>query len=99
MEVLEHKLNTLHSDVTDIKTSLRELSNAITKLALVEERLVQTTNGLGRAFTALEKLENRIAAVEKTNVYTVRSSKWVDRAIWGVIAAAAMYIAKQVRLL
>ena len=39
VNLLSAKLHTLHTDVADIKGSIKELTSAINKLALVEERI------------------------------------------------------------
>lgn len=62
------KLKSLHEDVTDMKDVLRDLTVAINRLALVEERQIQTANALERAFVALSKVEVRLTEVEQTNV-------------------------------
>lgn len=54
------RLETLHRDVSEIKSALNELTRAITKLALIEERQTQAAQSLDRAFAALERLEARI---------------------------------------
>ena len=63
--VLAVKLDMLHSDVVDMKTALGELSKAITKLALVEERQSQTAEALERAFKSIGKIEDRLSALEQ----------------------------------
>ena len=54
--LLAAKLGALHEDVSEIKAALTKLSDAITKLALVEERQTQSAAALERAFTAIEKI-------------------------------------------
>lgn len=112
--VLSHKLETLHSDVGEIKAALRDLTQAVTRLALVEERQAQSSAALDRAFRALERVEQRIAALELQTPDRLdqrlinleqqaptanRTAAWVDRAVWGAAAAAVMYVAKSAGLL
>jgi len=104
MNDVDHKfvnarLDALHSDIADMKAALRDLSAAITKLALVEERLVQTSSSIDRAFKFAEKISERVAVLEKTGVDSMRVSRWVDRTVWAVVAAVGIYIAKQSKLL
>ncbi len=86
-EVLAVRLDLLHEDVGEIKTALGKLSDAITKLALVEQSQLQTTAALERAFNAIERVEMRLEKLEESSVKNSESSKWVDRAAGAVITA------------
>lgn len=112
--VLSHKLETLHGDVGEIKAALRDLTQAVTRLALVEERQAQSSAALDRAFRALERVEQRIAALElqtpdrldqrlvhleQQAPQSTRAAAWVDRAVWACAAAGAVYVAKSAGLL
>lgn len=99
MAVLSQRLETLHEDVGEVKTALKALSEAITKLALVEERQSQTSQALERAFIAIERIEARVAKLEGSSAENRRINIWVDRAIWALAAAAAMFMVKKVGLL
>lgn len=92
INLLAVKLQSLHEDVGDIKGTLQNLTNAITKLALVEERLSVTMNAQERAFTAIASVEKRLAALEAKVPVTDNSMKWVDRGVTALVAAAAMFI-------
>ena len=85
--VLTVKLDMLHSDVVDMKTALNELSKAITKLALVEERQAQTANAMERAFKAISKIEDRLTALELAAPKTKETNAWMDRFILGLVIA------------
>ena len=96
--VLATRLEVLHQDVSEIKDALKSLSDAITKLALVEERQTETAKALERCFKGLEKLEERVAVLERASVNTSRTSHWVDKIVLGAVILAAMFIAKKVGL-
>lgn len=100
--VLTVKLEALHTDVTEVKSALNKLSEAITKLALVEERQAQTADALERAFKAIGKIEDRLTSMEKTYAeqkpqYT-EVAKWVDRGLVALAGAGAVLIAKSAGL-
>jgi len=97
--VLSTRLATLHEDVSEIKSALKTLSEAITKLALVEERQQQAAAAQERAFNALGKLENRLAQLEIRCSEFSTTKIWVDRGVWATVAAALTYIAKKAGLL
>lgn len=90
--VLTVKIDMLHSDVVDMKTALSELSKAITKLALVEERQAQTADAMERAFKAIGKIEDRLSALELAAPKTKETNAWVDRFILALVMAVAGFI-------
>ncbi len=97
--VLTVKLDMLHSDVVDMKTALNELSKAITKLALVEERQAQTADAMERAFKAIGKIEDRLSKLELTAPKTKETSAWVDRFILGMVMAVMGFAGAKLGLL
>jgi len=96
---INSRLDALHNDIHDMRQALRDLSAAITKLALVEERLVQTSASIDRAFKAVEKIADRVSALERNGVDSLRVGRWVDRVIWGILVGVGVYIAKHTQLL
>jgi hypothetical protein len=97
--VLTVKIDMLHSDVVEMKTALSELSKAITKLALVEERQAQTADAMERAFKAIGKIEDRISALELAAPKTKETNAWVDRFILALVMAVAGFIGTKLGLL
>jgi len=98
-DLLDAKMAMLHQDVGDIKAALKELTSAITRLALVEERIATTSAAQERAFSAIAKIENRLLEIEKKLPEYSKASIWVDRGIWAAAAAAMVYVAKKVGLM
>ena len=87
--ILAHKLETLHGDVVEMKQALNKLSEAITKLALVEQQQNQIAQALDRAFKTISKIETRVAALEQEAPKGKETSQWVDRLILGAVMLAA----------
>ena len=98
-ELMDVKISMLHQDVSEMKTVLRELTSAITRLALVEERIATASAAQERAFAAIDKIEGRITKIEQKMPEYSRVSIWVDRGIWAAAAAAVLYVAKKVGLM
>ena len=65
LTVLSAKLEALHSDVSEMRSALKELTSAITKLALIEERQTNTQMAQDRAFQAIKSVETRLYEIEK----------------------------------
>jgi len=89
---LTTKLLTLHNDVHEIKSALKDLTSAITKLALIEERQTVTNNALERAFVAITRIEDRLSELEKLAPMNSQSRIWVERFILAVVGAALMFV-------
>jgi len=98
-EILAVRINLLHEDVGEIKTALGKLSDAITKLALVEQSQIATADALERAFQAIERVERRLEKIEAAVPENAESAKWVDRGVTALVCAAAAVIAKGTGLL
>ena len=92
------KLDLLHDDVSDMKTVLKELTAAISRLAVVESDQGHIRAAQERTFVVLERLETRISALESLSVTNKQTNQWVMTALWAAAAAAAMYVAKKVGL-
>lgn len=95
--ILSARIQTLHTDVSDIKSSIKDLTVAINKLALVEERLSNTTAAQERSFKAIEKLEERIDNLERVAVTSDSTTKWLDRGLVAILGAFVAFIWERVR--
>lgn len=93
--LLSHRLATLHEDVSEMKTAMKELASAITKLALIEERQTNAAAAQERAFKVLAKLEERVTNLEVYVPANKRISVWFDRATWAGMGLLAMLLFKK----
>jgi chromosome segregation ATPase len=104
-DIFTVKLDALHKDVGEVKTALNKLSDAITKLALVEQQQGQTAAALERAFKTISKVEEvvtgelndldaRVTVVEKAQPKYNSAALWVDRALVGLAGAGVALLAK-----
>ena len=92
VNMLSARLQTLHTDVSDIKGTLKDLTQAINKLALVEERISNAVAAQERTFKMIERMEERIERLEKAQVLDDNSSKWMERGLVAVLGAGAAFI-------
>lgn len=99
LAVLSHRVEVMHEDLSEMRLVLKELSAAIYKLALVEERQEQFADAQSRAFKVLESLEQRVSELEKRAPESNRTTVWLDRAALTAVAAVFIYFAKQVGLM
>lgn len=94
LSALQERMLTLHADIVEVKSAIKEVASALTKLALIEERQSHHAAGMERAFKALERVEariseqeRRIVELEKSEPLQTKTSEWVDRAVWGILSA------------
>ena len=59
MQALATKIEGLSQDMSEMKHGIAKMADALTKLAIVEERQTQTILAQERAFKALERVEER----------------------------------------
>ena len=90
--ILTTRIDVIHNDVTDIKSALKDLTAAITKLALIEERQTKTTQSLDKIEARISRLEHQIP------IYTA-TAKWVDRGVVALVTGAVVFIAKKLGLM
>ena len=98
-QTLEFKLETLHGDISEIKMALGKLSDAIVKLALIEERQTVASAALERAFAALERVEERVATLEQSSANSSRTSGWVDKLATAAVGTVILLVLKKTGVL
>ena len=59
IDVLAERVEGLCSDMGEMKIGIAKMADALTKLAIIEERQTQTILAQERAFKALERVEER----------------------------------------
>lgn len=99
LRLLNQKLEVLHGDVGEMKQALRQLSDAITKLALVEERQAQAAASMERMWTAVARVEARVSALEKLAPDSRAAAIWIERALVALTGAVLVFAAKKLGLL
>ncbi len=85
--VLAVKMESMGSDLLEIKTAVRELVSAVSRLAIVEERQVATNGAIERAFKEIAGLSTRISTLEAAQPIQKQSSDFVQSALKYIIAA------------
>ena len=107
VKIVADRLQSLHQDVNELKDSMREsmkeMSTAVTKLVLLEERNTQTVRLIERAMKELDdqKVEHN-KFVDKVNNLAVQgplnrqTNRMIDALIYAVVGGVLMFIGKQV---
>lgn len=92
---LNHKVDTVSAVVTDMKATLKELTTAVTKLTLIEERQTHAAAALERAFKTIEHIDERVNSLEQYVPANKKISIWLDRATWAGMGLLAMLVLKR----
>ncbi len=61
-ELFDHRLNLLEENHSEMKQVLKEVSTALNKLVLIDERQVQAALSIDRLSNRLDKYDERLAA-------------------------------------
>ena len=106
INVVITRLGILSDDVGELKETLRQIASAVTRLALVEERQMQTNEALSRAFKQIDKLdmkltgiEQRLGTLERMQPLQQQTNGWVMTSVWIAAGAAVMFVAKKTGIL
>lgn len=93
---LSNQMRTLHSDISEVKGTLSRLTDAITKLALVEDRQTRSAEAVEKAFIAIEKVSDRVSLIENQLPSLVsqsgRVNRWADKIVWALFSGLAVYV-------
>lgn len=99
LDVLSHRMQAVHEDVSEMKAVLRDLSAAVTKLALVEERQSRMVEDQRRQDARIEAAEGRIHTLEQAAPISRQANVWVFQSLWFAGAMVMAFLAKKAGLL
>ena len=92
-ERLTHHIQLIREDQHAMRAAIERMSEAVTRLALVEERQAAASNAIERLVQSLEKLDERLRRLEVAEPMQAKSAEWVQSAVWAAAAAAVMFMA------
>lgn len=96
IERLTHHIQRIREAQDRMEKSVSQIADALTRLALVEERQASTTASIDRLAVSLDKLETRLKALELTGPNNARVTALVDKAMWGIVGGAVIYLVQKV---
>jgi hypothetical protein len=99
LALLNHRVEVMHDDFTEMRAVLKELTTAINKLTVVEERQTQFAEAQERAFNVIAKIEERLTALEKRVPENDRVKVWVDRGVIAVLGVVFLFVVKKIGLM
>lgn len=91
---VEGAVSGLVSDIGEIKSSMSRLTDAVTKLAVVEARQTEADKATDRAFLEINKLDGRISSLsvrtselENAQPIQQQTTDWVQKIVWIIVVA------------
>lgn len=87
INLLEQQNKTMAGDIADIKTSMRDIANAMKSLAVLEEKHNNSYDAIVRAHKRLDSQEERLRKIELSTA----SHLWMERVVWIAAAFAINY--------
>ena len=92
--LLTNKVESLHEDMSEMKAVMRDIANALTKLAIIDERQEKMSETQGRIFKLLDNHGERINELEKDDRRQSLAVNWVFGATWAAAGAFGMIVLK-----
>lgn len=93
IERLAHNIQRIREDQHAMRAAIERMSEAVTRLALVEERQATASTAIERIVQSLERLDERLRRLEVADPMQTKAAEWVQSALWAAAAAAVMFIA------
>jgi flagellin-like hook-associated protein FlgL len=93
------ELKVIHRDIQDVRSSLTNLTNAISRLAVVDNELLNIKNDINRISASLTSIESRVRTMEiatpLTQSQSSKSSNWIERLSWAGLGLLVMFVIKK----
>lgn len=89
LQVALLRVSDMGDDIAEIKQSMQKMAEAVTRLAVIEERQSHDRQEISRLFKRQDGHEVRIGALEAAQPQQKKTSEWVDKAVWLVLSAVA----------
>jgi response regulator RpfG family c-di-GMP phosphodiesterase len=93
------QLAAMQQEISEMKSVLKELTTAVSKLAVIEERQSTVREATQRLEDTNAGLIVRITALELANVTNKQTNDWAGKAIWGAVSGLGVYLMKKAGIL
>lgn len=81
------RVESMSGDISDIKTAVRELAAAVSRLAIIEERQVHDRADVARIAVKVDGHSDRIATLELAQPLQHQATTWIGKGVWLVVGA------------
>ena len=93
IERITYHIQRIREDQHAMRAAIERMSEAVTRLALVEERQAAASTAIERLVQSLEKLDERLRRLEVAEPIQAKAAEWVHSALWAAASAAVVFIA------
>ena len=93
IERISHHIQRIREDQHAMRAAIERMSEAVTRLALVEERQTAASTAIERIVQSQEKLDERLRHLEVAEPMQAKAAEWMQSAVWAAAAAAVMFMA------
>lgn len=93
-EVIEASFKVIQADLEDMKTSMSKMADALSKIAVLEERHQTMSANMLRVTEKLEKIAERQSVLELAHVKqdtTIKVTVKAIQVVWAVIGTGVLY--------
>lgn len=90
---ITHHIQRIREDQHAMRAAIERMSEAVTRLALVEERQAAASSAIDRLAQSLERIDERLRRLEVADPMQTKAAEWVQSALWAAAAAAVMFVA------
>jgi len=87
---IENELGHLTTEVTEIKGFMKQITDVLTNLAVLESKHTELHNATSRAFNTIENLTGRVSVIEKEIPTLKLASNWVFRSVVYLVGILAL---------
>lgn len=91
LAVLSTRLEHLSEGMERMESILCQMSESISKLAVVEERQAATAETIRRLYDKLDAVETRLRSLEIAEPMQTQTTTWIMNAVWGIVGAVGAY--------
>ena len=99
IERLTYHIQRIREDQHAMRAAIERMSEAVTRLALVEERQAAASGAIDRLAQTLEKIDERLRKLEVSEPMQAKAAEWVQSALWAAAAAAVVFVAGKAGLI
>lgn len=92
IQTLTIKVGVVSSDVAEIKTTVRDLSQTLGRIVVMEERQMQLNHTVERAFKEIEKIDRRVDTLEQQAPLNKQATNWAEKTLTGVFGIAVLVL-------
>lgn len=93
IERLTHHIQRIREDQHAMRAAIERMSEAVIRLALVEERQATASTAIERLVQSIDRLDGRLRRLEVAEPMQAKATEWVQSAVWAAAAAAVMFMA------